>query len=300
MTILGSILKNSIPFRRQIRALKRAIVPYRSNPANDSDLLEWSLRMVAALADAGAQIPGSTVVEIGTGWVPILPLVFRMAGASKIITVDQDRLMDRHTFLHAISSIHKNLDRLLSLTGVPKELFDLRRLPSCQNERLGTLCTQSGLTYKAPSDFMDLAPGMADFIVSRTVLEHIPEPVLRDIFAHAAKVLKPGGMMCHEIDMSDHFEHKDKSISTVDMLGLDDATWQAKTHDPQDYQNRLRRFEFAQILRDGGWEILQMDGQPYPPAMESLKTMKLVPRYANVPHEELAILWSVVVAKRAI
>ena len=298
MTALGSILKNSIPFRRQLRALKRAIVPYRSNPANDSDLLEWSLRMAAALADAGAQIPGSTVVEIGTGWVPILPLVFRMAGASEIITVDQDRLMDRNTFLHAISSIHKNMDRLLRQTGIPKELFDLRRLPSRQEETLGTLCNQSGVTYKAPSDFMDLAPGSADFIVSRTVLEHIPEPALRNIFAHAAKVLRPGGMMCHEIDMSDHFEHRDKSISTVDMLGLDDAAWAPKIHDPQDYQNRLRRFEFGEILRDGGWEIVQMDGEPYPPALDALKTMKLIPRYANVPHEELAILWSVVVAKR--
>ena len=158
MTALGSILKNSIPFRRQIRALKRAIVPYRSNPANDSDLLEWSLRMAAALAEAGAEIPGSIMVEIGSGWVPILPLVFRMAGASEIITVDQDRLMDRHTFLHAISSIHKNFDGLLHQTGVAKELFDLRRLPSRREESLDALCNQAGVTYKAPFDFMDLPP----------------------------------------------------------------------------------------------------------------------------------------------
>src|SRR5436190_6271813 len=287
MSALVSILKNSIPFRRQIRALKRAIVPYRSNPANDSDLLEWSLRMAAALADAGAQIPASTVVEIGSGWVPILPLVFRMAGAREIITVDQDRLMDRHTFLHAISSIRKNFDRLLDPTGAPKALFDLQRLPGRREDSFSGLCAQAGMTSKAPSDFMDLAPGSADFIVSRTVLEHIPERVLRNIFAHAAKVLRPGGMMCHEIDMSDHFEHKDKSISTVDMLRHDDGAWRAKTRDPQDYQNRLRRFEFAQILRECGWEILQMDGEPYPPAMEALKTMKIIPRYANVPHEEL-------------
>ena len=60
-----------------------------------------------------------------------------------------------------------------------------------------------------------------------------------------------------------------------------------------------RRFEFAEILRESGWEILQMDGEPYPPAMEALKSMKIIPRYANVPHEELAVLWSVVVAKPA-
>ena len=107
-------------------------------------------------------------------------------------------------------------------------------------------------------------------------------------------------MMCHQIDMSDHFEHRDKSISTVDMLRHDDATWRAMTIDPQDYQNRLRLFEFARMIRDGGWEILYMDGEPYPPALEALKTMKIIPRYGDTPHEELATLWSVVVARRPV
>lgn len=298
MSHLRAILKNNIPFRRHIRMLKRKIIPYRSNAANDSDLQEWSMRMVSAIAEAGGKITGARVVEIGSGWVPILPMIFRMAGASNILTIDQDRLMDLQTFRHAIISIRKNMHHLLQLTGVRPDLIDMNQLPKCLDTNLEVACENAGITYCAPADFINLPPSSADFIVSRTVLEHIPENLLRAIFDHAAKVLRPGGMMCHQIDMSDHFEHKDKSISTVDMLHISDEAWAAKTKDPQDYQNRLRRFEFASMLKDGGWDILRMDGEPYLPAMTALKTMKVIPRYATVPHEELAVLWSVVVARR--
>jgi hypothetical protein len=297
---IRAIVKNNLPFRKQIRALKRAIVPYRSNPKNDETLLAHSLFIVDALKRTGADLATSTLVEIGSGWVPVLPLVFRMAGASEIVTLDQDRLMDKNTFLHAINYISLNLQRLLDQTGVRGSMLSISRLPSRHARDFNSLCRAAGVTYLAPADFMDLAPGSADFIVSRTVLEHIPEELLAMIFKHAANVLRPGGMMCHLIDMSDHFEHKDKSLSRVDMLRYSTKDWRARTRDPQDYQNRLRRFDFLRILDNTGWEVLKVTGDPDARAVTDLKAMKIMPRYAGVAHEELAILTSLVVARRKI
>src|SRR5258706_15174055 len=177
--------------------------------------------MLAALNRVGAKISGSTVVEIGSGWVPAVPLIFRMAGANKILTIDRERLMDRHTFRHATAIIEEQLEKRATQVGASMSLFDRARLPGRGKETFDDLCRRSGVTYLAPCDFIDMKRAIADFIISRTVLEHIPEEALRDIFRHAAAVIKPGGLMCHMIDMSDHFEHSDKSLSRLDMLRHD-------------------------------------------------------------------------------
>jgi SAM-dependent methyltransferase len=296
MSAILSVLKNAIPFKRQLRALKRAIIPYQSDPENDVDLLEQCLRMIAALHQAGAEFHGAALVEIGTGWVPILPLVFHMAGINEVVTVDQERLMDRHTFLNAISVIRNNWERLIAESAAPPHLFDLARLPSRGEPTIADLCRSAGISYRAPSDFMNLPPASTDLITSRTVLEHIPEHLLREIFRHAKVILRPGGFMCHVIDMSDHFEHKNKSLSRLDMLRYGDAEWAAKIKDPQDYQNRLRRPDFVRILEETGWQILSIDGTPHPEALRDLQTMKIAPRYAAIDQNELAILTSLVVA----
>ena len=73
----------------------------------------------------------------------------------------------------------------------------------------------------------------------------------------------------------------------------------AVVSDPQDYQNRLRQFDYVRLLNETGWKILKMKGEPDPKALQDLKGMKIMPVYANVPHEELAILTSLIVATQA-
>lgn len=293
-----SILKNAVPFPAQMRAIKRALIPYRSNPANDGYLLEQAVTMIAEITESHGSVAGATVVEIGTGWVPIMPLTFRIAGADKVISLDQNRLLDRHTFNYACEFVGKNLGEAIAKAGVPPSLFHAHRIPQGAGSLSG-LCQDAGVQYLAPYDFMDLPPKSADLIISRTVLEHIPEDILRAIFQHAKTVLRPGGVMCHIIDMSDHFEHKDKSLSRLDMLRYGDKEWRSKTRDPQDYQNRLRQFDYVRLLNETGWKILKMKGEPDPKALQDLKGMKIMPVYANVPHEELAILTSLIVATQA-
>ena len=104
--------------------------------------------------------------------------------------------------------------------------------------------------------------------------------------------------MCHDIDLSDHFEHKNKKLSRVEFLRYGDEEWRVKTRDPQDFQNRLRRFEYIQLLEETGWEIIQFDGKPDPKALQDLKSMEIIPRYARTPHDELAILTTIIYARR--
>ena len=250
-------IRKSIPFRKQLQALKRVLLPYTSDPANDRRLLDEATHMVAAMRDIGATIHGAVIVEIGTGWLPILPLILRAGGAGEVITLDHDRLMDRRTFVHAITYIRENLDRILRISGLPRSYFNLSTLPSRSEPSLADLCRAGAIVYRAPFDFTKLAPQSADMVVSRATLEHIPEQRLREIFLHAAKVVKPGGIMCHIVDVSDHFAHTDKSLSRVDMLRYSDEEWLARTRHRLNHLSRLRWFDYAGLMRDTGWDVLR-------------------------------------------
>lgn len=297
MTALAQI-KDVIPFAPQVRWLKRALVGYGGDPSNDEGLLADATNIASMLKAAGAKIEDATVVEIGTGWMPILPLIFRMAGASEIISLDLNRLMDVHTFRAGLKYVRENLERIVVQEGRDPSMFYTGRLihPS-RMESMADLCRRSGISYRAPADFLDLQPRSCDYIVSRTVLEHIPDRIIPQIFDHAKKVLKPGGMMCHWIDMSDHFEFTNKSLSRLDFLRYSEREWAVRAAQPGRFQNRLRRFEYVRMLEQNGWEVLSVSGKPHAKSLEDLKTMQIAAPYTNIPHEELSVLVSAIVAR---
>ena len=95
--------------------------------------------------------------------------------------------------------------------------------------------------------------------------------------------------MCHTIDMSDHFEHQDKSISRVNFLQYRPWIWKLACLEPQLFQNRLRRFEYENMLLEEGYEIRLMTGDADADAMAALGRMNVCARYGDVPVEELAM-----------
>ena len=84
--------------------------------------------------------------------------------------------------------------------------------------------------------------------------------------------------MCHVIDMSDHFEHHDKSISRVNFLKYGDSAWSVTGWNAQNYQNRPRHHEFIALFRRAGFEILRELAEPDPLALAALKNMRVCAR----------------------
>lgn len=288
-------LKSLLPFQDTFRRIKRGIKPYATNPLNDEHLLGDAVRQIAALRRLGVSLKDRTAVELGTGWKPILSFAYRIFGASNVITVDLERLLDLRQFLEAYQYIKQNLDR--TLTKVREELQppDLAQIKTDLPTLQGSL-KASRIDYLAPYNFLSLPEKSADLIFSRTVLEHIPEKQLNNIFAHSFHVLKPGGIMCHTIDMSDHWEHADKRISKVNFLQYDGWAWSLTGMNPQNYQNRLRRYEYVAMIKRSGFEILLASGSPHPATLAALEGLHLIDRYRDVSFEELAVVDTTIVA----
>lgn len=289
-------VKALLPFQPTLRRIKRSFFPYSTNRQNDEGLLQDVLAQIRSLRDYGADLGGKTVVEIGTGWFPLLPLLYRLCGAN-VITLDQEKLLDRHTIAEAAHFLTRRKDTI-ARSGVPVDWSILEGWESAAAHR--DFLSGIGISYRAPADFRSLPAESADVIVSRDVLEHIPEAVLSDIFTHARRILKPTGIMCHTIDMSDHWEHADKSISRLNFLQYQGPLWDFAGFNPQNFQNRLRRSEYIAMFRACGFEVASASGEADPRALAALAGLKLCPRYAGFEANDLATLSTTVIARNTV
>lgn len=290
-------IKSLIPFQNAARRLKRKLFPYETQPDRDCDLVQDARDQLLKLAELGVKIEGAAVVEIGTGWNPVLPLMLRLYGAGKVITLDRERLLDGHTVRTGIDSLSRMralfADRLAA-AGLTAN-FDVLKLGAAAWERA---LLDRDIDYRAPADFRRLPERIADIIISRDVLEHVPPGLLAGIMTASYRILKDDGIICHKIDMTDHWEHLDKSISPVNFLKYDGLAWKLAGLNPQNYQNRLRRFEFVEMAERGGFNVIAAAGYPDTRALTALKAMPVISRYAAVPHDELAVLHTTLVARK--
>jgi SAM-dependent methyltransferase len=284
-------VKSFVPFENTLRHWKRRFFPY-SDPVNDPGLFAHGIKQIQMLRDVRIEIEGANVLEFGSGWRPIIPLLFRIAGARSVTLTDQDHLMDDNLIENAILYIRNRADQVRRDLGVSESQI-LDKLTCGDEDKMQAL----GFRYLVPFDPATVPTASMDIIISRAVLEHVPEDGLRAFMREFKRILKPGGMACHIIDLSDHWEHKDKSISRVNFLKYPDWQWRLTCLHPQNYQNRLRRVEYRQILLDAGFTIITQSAETHAASLEALDTLPLADRFRAFGKDELAIITASFVAR---
>ncbi len=286
-----------LPFSGTLRRMKRRLRPYQTTIA--SWTLEEGLRQVDLLREVGCELRGAQILEVGTGWQPIIPLLFSLAGASRVVMIDSQRLMDAHTFGGTVQNLVAHAPLISSRLGIDEgTIRDELAKPTAD---LNSLLQKFRLEYSAPCELSSfgLEKQSFDVITSRAVLEHVPPAGLTQLLGSVLHLLKPGGWTCHAIDNSDHWSHNDKRISRVNFLRYSDRWFNfLNRFNPLDYQNRLRHSEYEAMFLNLGFEIVISRSDPEPKALAELKTLPLAPRFQEFKPEDLASLDSYFVARR--
>jgi SAM-dependent methyltransferase len=278
------LVKAALPFQDQFRRVTRKMRPYRADPGNTYQALQQGLRQVRLLRECGANLSGS-VLELGTGWLPVVPLLFRLAGASRLLFTDIHRLMDERTIEEAKRVLRESAPRLTGELGLSESQF---------RERLDRPLPYD---YLVPWNPRDLADASVDVVISRTVLEHIPADVLEGYMPEFARILRPGGMMCHLIDNSDHWQHHDKRLSRLHFLRYKDGLfWRMLC--VRRSQNRLRHSDYMKLFERHGFTPLFVEGKPDGRSLEDLKSLPLAAPFRGRDAADLAILTTTVVLRR--
>jgi SAM-dependent methyltransferase len=239
----------------------------RSLPFPDKELLgrfQIGCEHLAAIErhDPSFDYGNSHFFEFGAGWDLGMGLFLRAAGVGRQTLVDLNRFVRPELVHHALT-------RLRGFIAHPPSDFpcgdklDLQKLPTSfvANEfEVDGALRELGIDYRAPADARrtGLPAGSVDCVTSSLTLEHVPLPEIRTIFAELSRILRPGGLFCSKVDMSDHFSHSDPSLGSFHFLRFDERTWNLVNADML-YQNRLRASAYLDAATEAGFELLEVD-----------------------------------------
>ncbi|MCG8457156.1 MAG: class I SAM-dependent methyltransferase [Holophagales bacterium] len=264
----------------------------------DSEYLRIRFRkqrdLAATSLEHGGVVEGATVVEVGTGWVPIVPLGFWICGAREVVSYDLHRFLSPPLVHYVLRWMVEHRDELLALWRdlvPPSELR--RRLDELARFRGGVreLLELAGVRYLAPADASatGLEAGSADLHISTNVLEHVPPPAVRAILEEGARVLGPRGLAIHHADPSDHFSHADPAISRIHFLRFEEREWARWSGNRFAYLNRLHDSDYRELLADSGLELRACHAVQDPEVRQLLEDgFPLASPFRRKPFEELS------------
>ena len=247
-----------------------------------------------AVHGGGARNP--TVMELGTGWFPIAPIGFALAGAEEVYAVDVVSHLARRQVIDVLRTFAA-VGRRGALEGVvPERLARLEEVAASPEGDADDLLARVGVRNVIADARTLTLPGKVDLIVSNNTLEHIPYEVMHDIFVRLGELAAGGGVMSHFIDMSDHYMNFDRSIGPYNFLKFSEPVWRLFNNKHQ-YQNRLRLPDFRRLHAVTGWRIVEERNTAGSP--EALRHLRLARRFRRYREEDLLVYESWMVSRRA-
>ena len=214
---------------------------------------------------------GSSIIEIGSGWLPIMPYYFvYKANAKKVYTYDLNEHYQKKAiedFNSTFENMHKVEVKSNSPYGLPEEVIYFPK----QNIINGNL----------PKD--------VNIIFSRFVLEHVTPNDMFEMHKKFKNTLEKGSYIIHFISPSDHRAYSDASLSLQDFLQYSQSEWD-KILTRFDYHNRWRLPHYVELFKslDYTIEYLYFDSVKVGSRQESLfKQVKLHSDFVKYSTEEL-------------
>lgn len=192
------------------------------------------------LEKQGFSLEHKNVLEIGSGWMPMMPYFFKMWGdCSQIYSYD----INEHYDTKYIDQLNKSFaDRYDYHTEVSDG--SKYRLPSF-------------VKYYPKRDISEgELPKDVDLVFSRFVLEHVNPSAMVKMHENLRQ-LKEDTLILHLISPSDHRAYTDKSLSLYDFLKYSQKEWD-QIQTKFDYHNRLRLPQYMTLFENTGFEILEI------------------------------------------
>ncbi len=236
--------------------------------------------------------PPQRVLEVGTGWHPILPLAMWLAGAERVDTVDI-------TCNLADDQVQQTADefRLAADDGrlseyfphaIPQRVQTLRDAPPVAGEGYRAWLGRFGIvTHVGPDAYGTIAGASIDLIVSVSVLEYFDRAALRAIGGEFARTIRPGGAMIHDISLADQYAFTDTSISKINFLRYSNRAWRV-INSPLIPLSRLRASDYANVFGECGFDTQMLDVERVDEA--EARSIPLATEFRHYSLDDIAII----------
>ncbi len=219
--------------------LNRNKIIYKINSSKKS--FESAMKI---LNDANVQIYDKNLLELGSGWAPIIPYFFIYIGnIKKVVSYD----INNHYDFKTISRLNAYFENQLNFP-----------IPTNKNLKFNIPSSIYYYPYTNLADPNSLIGENIDFIFSRFVLEHISPNDIYKIHDNFSKKIKKPFYILHMISPSDHRAYSDSKLSIYDFLKYSDDEWNG-IQTKFDYHNRLRLPQYLDIFKKLNYEVAYLN-----------------------------------------
>lgn len=219
------------------------------------------------LSENNIILRGKDIIEIGSGWFPIMPFIFK------------EKLEVNNIYTYDINK-HYSPKRILNSS---KLFCDQLKVPP--SKKLPSFIKYFPYT-NIQKAIINYSP---ELVYSRFVLEHISPEELLEIHKNLYKNTSAETRILHLISPSDHRSYSDKSLSSYDFLKYSESEWN-KIQTKFDYHNRLRLPDYLQIFEKSGYKVeflsydkVQKNSKKY----KLFKQLELSSSYKKYSEEEV-------------
>lgn len=242
---------------------------------------DWLVHM-SHLRLLGFDLTGRHLLEVGTGWLPVMPLCFALAGIGRVTTIDLNRHLRPGAVHQALQRLQPYLDAIARACGAPPEEVRSRweSLAAQPNER--AVLEDARIDYQAPGDATrtGLPARGVDIVFSNSVLEHMPKSVLDALMVESRRILADDGFILHGVNCGDHYSYFDRSITPIHYLRFTEREWLRWNNDLL-YQNRLRPIDFLDAAHRAGFEVVLDTQRPRPELLNQIAALPIAPAFRN-------------------
>ena len=291
-----------LPGGMQVNDLLQRAFGERGNTAAlvDSKLQEDWLVHMGNLDRLGFRVAGRHVFEFGTGWLPVMPLSFALAGVERCTTVDLNRHLRPSAVTLTLSHLERHLDAIATAAGLPRAEVADRWLAWKREADGAAVMRAARIDYRAPADGTrsGLPDASVGLIFSNSVLEHVPDPVIDALMVETRRILEPGGLALHGVNCGDHYAYFDRGITPIHYLRFTKREWRFWNNGLL-YQNRLRPRDFVEAARRAGLEVVLDVHRPKAELLARLHELPIAPEFRHYPADEICTTSIDFAARRA-
>lgn len=247
-------------------------------------------------AHCGTTLDGAHVVELGTGWHPIVPIALFLHGADRVTTFDIDPLLRDREVDATITAV---LAAVADDGGTTPRPDRLERLREVAERSLGVAALRElGITaVVADARQSGLDDQSVDLVVSNNVMEHVGRALIGGLYDEFARITRTGGLLSQRIDMRDHFARVDRSIGPYNYLRYSERQWRW-LGSRLEHQNRLRYPEHLRLLANHGWTLVA--DEPTFGSTTQFDKVTVHPEFLHLDRDDLRVLdtWMVATPTR--
>jgi SAM-dependent methyltransferase len=228
-----------------------------------------------------ADFAGKTVLELGPGDSLFTAVIARAFGAERVL------LVDAGPFASVDVEQYRALADLLRAKGLtPPNLSAARTVADVLTDCAARYYTR-GL-----ADLREIPAASVDLVFSQAVLEHVRLAEVAPTFVELRRILRPDGVMSHQVDLKDHL------ASALNSLRFSTKVWEGDLMANSGfYTNRMRFTEMLRLMRDAGFRTDHVEPMRWP-ALPTRRA-KLDRAFRDLPDDELLVSQFDVIARPA-